>query len=185
MKKFIPIFVLLTGCATSQQRQVLESQSAGRPEWVVSTKVSWVTGDQVNFRSQYTIRGDERPNGCFQLARIEVKEALLREVAEDLRGQIDSAQEGLSESAELALTQVRSSEFGGKVTGMRFTEQYIERYATSGVERIDCFVLAEIRKSDYDAIKRQVLYKIAAADPDIKRIMKNRAIKFFATESSP
>jgi hypothetical protein len=183
MKKSLVLSVFLVGCATSNHpRTVVDEGAANKPGWVANTKVSWVEADQVAFRAQYTVRGDERLNGCFQLARLDAKEALLREIAEDLRGQIDFAQEGLSESAELALTQVRSSEYSGKVIGMRFNEQFSERYVTNGVERIDCFVLAAIKKIDYDQVKRQILYKVSEADPDVKKAIKARAIKFFSDE---
>jgi hypothetical protein len=53
---------------------------------------------------------------------------------------------------------------------------------SGGVERIDCFIMAGIKKTDYDQIKRQVLYKIADADPDVKRAINDRAIKFFSDD---
>ncbi len=179
MKKYLLIGILfLTACATDQ-RLLIENGSVKKPDWVESTKISWTEGDQVFFKSQYTIRNDERLNACFQLAKLESKETLLREIAEDLRGQIDNAQQGISENTELILSQVRSSEYSGKVIGMKFLEQYHERYVSSGVERSDCYVMAGIRKADYDQIKRQVLYKIVDADPDLKRVIKDRAIQFF------
>ncbi len=179
MKKYLLIGTLfLTGCATDQ-RLLIDNGSVKKPDWVESTKISWTEGDQVYFKSQYTIRNDERLNACFQLAKLDSKETLLREIAEDLRGQIDSAQQGISENTELILSQVRSSEYSGKIIGMKFLEQYHERYVSSGVERSDCYVMAGIRKADYDQIKRQVLYKIVEADPDLKRVIKDRAIQFF------
>ncbi len=179
MKNYLILgFLFLSACAT-EQRTLIENGNLKKPEWVESSKISWTEGDQVYFRSQYTIRSDERLNGCFQLAKLETKESLLREISEDLRGQIDSAQQGISESTELILSQVRSSEYSGKVTGMKFIEQYHERYVSSGVERSDCYILAGIRKTDYDQIKRRVLYKIVEADPDLKRAIKDRAVQFF------
>lgn len=181
MKKSMLLSLLLTGCVTGP-RAIVDSGGANKPGWVSSSKISWVEGDQVYFRNQYTIRGDERLNGCYQLVKLDSKEALLREIAEDLKGQIDNAQQGISESAELVLSQVRSSEYSGKIIGMKFLEQYHERYVSGGVERIDCFVLAGIKKTDYDQVKRQVLYKVAEADPDVKRAIKERAVKFFSND---
>lgn len=182
MKKSVLLFLFASACA-SPSRKVVDQDHMAKPEWVQSPKVSWVEGDQVMFRSQYTIRGDERLNGCYQLVKLDSKETLLREISEDIRGQIDNAQQGISENTELVLSQVRTAEFSGKVTGMKFVEQFDERYVTNGVERIDCFVLSGISKLDYDKVKRRILYKIADTDPDVKKAISKRAVKFFSDES--
>lgn len=168
---------MIAGCASSEKRIV--DSSANRPSWVETTKVTWIEGEQILFKQEYSVRADERLNGCYQLAKIEAKESLVREIAEELKGQIDSAQQSLSESAELILSQVRSSEYGGKVIGMRFLEQYNERSVVAQTERLDCFVLGSIKKSDYETIKRQILYKISDADPDVKKAIKERSVRFF------
>lgn len=169
--------LVISGCASTEKRVV--DSSASRPSWVEATKITWTEGDQILFKQEYSVRGDERLNGCYQLAKLEAKESLVREIAEELKGQIDSAQQGLSESAELVLSQVRSSEYGGKVTGMRFLEQFHERSIINQTERLDCFVLGSVKKSDYETIKRQILYKISEADPDVKKAIKERSVRFF------
>jgi len=116
MKKIIVLSMVLIGCANGP-RTVVEADP-NKPSWVSSSKISWVDGDQIFFHTQYSVRGDERVNGCFQLAKLDSKETLIREIAEDIRGQIDNAQQGISENTELLLSQVRSSEYSGKVVGM-------------------------------------------------------------------
>ncbi len=171
----------LAGC-TGPSKKVVADSSGSRPNWADTTRITWSEGDQIFFKQEYSVRGDERLNGCYQLAKLEAKESLVREIAEELKGQIDNAQQSLSESAELILSQVRSSEYGGKVTGMRFLEQYHERGTVSGTERLDCFVLAAVKKSDYEQIKRQILFKVSEADPDVKRAIKERSVKFFTDQ---
>jgi len=172
----------LAACAAKEKKAVIEA-APGKPEWVSSTKITWNENDQVFFRTQYTIRGDERVNGCFQLAKLDTKETLLREISEEIRGQIDSAQQSISESAEVVLNQSRASEFGGKVTGLRYLEQYHERYKVDGSERVDCFILGSIKKSDYESIRRAVVLKLAEVDPGLKQAMNKRQIEFFKPAS--
>lgn len=182
MKKCTFILVMagiLSACTTSPKSKVVTEESADRPSWVNGTKVTWHDGDKILYRQHYSVKGDERLNGCYQLAKLEAKESVVREIAEELRGQIDNAQMSLSESAELVLSQVRSSEYNGKITGMRFTEQYHERILTNDVERLDCFVLAEINKTEFDLIKRQMLTKVAQADAEVKKAIQQRSVKFF------
>lgn len=174
----VALGLIVTGCASKEKKVIVDS-SANRPAWVDTTKITWAEGDQVFFKQEYSVRSDERLNGCYQLAKLEAKESLVREIAEELKGQIDNAQQSLSESAELVLSQVRSSEYGGKVTGMRFLEQFHERSVVNQTERLDCFVLGSVKKSDYESIKRQILYKVSEADPDVKKAIKERSVKFF------
>jgi hypothetical protein len=180
----------ITACATRQKKDMLDvGANDGKPDWVNSTKMTWTEGDQVLFRTQYTVRGDERVNGCYQLAKLETKEALLREIQEEIRGQIDSAQQSISESAEVILNQSRRSEFSGRVTGFRFLEQYHERYKIDGTERIDCFMMGAIKKSDYETIRRAVVYRLIEVDPGLRTAMSKRQIDFFSeaktTEMAP
>lgn len=171
----------IAACASKQKKDVVDvGANDGKPDWVNTTKITWNEGDQVFFRTQYTIRGDERVNGCFQLAKLETKETLLREISEEIRGQIDNAQQNISENAEIILNQSRSGEYSGRVTGLRYLEQYHERYKVDGTERIDCFVLGTIKKFDYETIRRAVVYKMAEVDPGLKQAMNKRQIDFFS-----
>lgn len=130
-------------------------------------------------RSSHTVRGDERVNGCYDLARLDAKELLLSELANEVRGRIDNAQQSISENAEAILGKVRSGEFEGRITGLRFTEQYFERYLVGGMERIDCHVLGAINENDYNQVKRNVVHKIADVDPRLKQAITRGQIDFF------
>lgn len=178
--------VLAACSSTGPKKEVVESGGQpSKPGWVESTKITWNEADQVFFKTQYTIRGDERINGCYQLAKLETKETLLREMAEEIRGQIDNAQQSISENAEIILNQSRTGEYKGRVTGLRFLEQYHERYKADGNERIDCYILGAIKKSDYDSIRRVIVYKMAEVDPGLKAALNKRQIDFFSPKTEP
>jgi len=170
----------ISACTTGPKKNVLDAGAeSGKPAWANSTKIAWEESGQVFFRVEYTIRGDERVNGCYQLARLEGKETLLREISEELRGQIDNAQQSISENAEIILNQSRSSEFNGRVNGLRYSEQYHERYKIDGTERVDCFLLGSIKKNDYETLRRAVVLKLVEVDPGLRQALLKRQVGFF------
>ena len=177
------LLFFLTRCSSlmPQGRQFLDSSTHkdSPPDWVRDTKVSWESKDRINLRSSYTIRGDVRLNGCFDLAKMDGKEAILSEIANEVRGTLDNAQQSLSENAETVLGKARSSEFSGRITGLRFTDQYFERYLVGETERIDCRVLGQVDASDYKRLKRELVDRIAAADPRIKDAIAQKHLDFF------
>jgi hypothetical protein len=186
MKKIMVLALVMgiAGCSsmvTNERRQFVDSttHSDAAPDWVKTTKVAWEQNGKMLLRSSYTVNGTDRLNGCFDLARMDSKEALLSEIANDVKGSLDNAQQSISENAELVLGKVRSGEFSGRITGLRFTEQYFERYRIGEVERVDCHVLGEIKDSDYNQIKRSVVQGIAAVDPRLKEAISRKQIEFF------
>ena len=188
MNKFaIGIFVLAVaifqGCAGTHPRgrQFIDSSlhEDSPPDWVRSLRQTWEKDGKVLVKTTHTVKGDERVNGCFDLAKLDAKENLLSEIANDVKGSIDNAQQSISENAEVVLGKVRSGEFEGKVTGLRFSEQYYERYSIGETERIDCHTLGELSKTDYDQIKRAVINKVVAVDPRLKEAITKKQIDFF------
>lgn len=177
----IALLTGLFGCISEPKKILDPGPQSKRPLWVESSKVTWTEGDTILIRAQYTVRGDVRINGCYQLARLDAKELILREISEEIRGEINNAQQSLSESAEEILTQSKSSIYGGRITGLRFAEQFHERYTIDSIERIDCFVLAHLKRSEYENIRRTIIYKIAEVDPELKRAIRDRQIEFFKT----
>ena len=149
------------------------------PSWVEENRLTWEKGDKVFFRSVHTVRGDERVNGCYDLAKLDARETLLTEMATDIRGSLDNAQQSLNENAEIVLGKVRSGEFKGRISGMKHTEQYFERYRIGTDERVDCHVLSEITQKDYDDLKKRVVSNIQQADPRLKEAITQKQIEFF------
>lgn len=153
------------------------------PDWVEEMRLTWEKGDKVMFRSVHTVRGDERVNGCFDLAKLDARETLLTEMATDIKGSLDNAQQSLNENAEMVLGKVRSGEFKGRIQGMRHLEQYFERYRIGTDERIDCHVLSEITKTDYAELKRKVVNRIEEVDPRLKDAITKKQVEFFESRT--
>ena len=188
MKKLLLFtMALISACSTlvMEKRRFLDSTTHedSAPSWVTAGKTAWEEKGKVLLKASHSIRGDERVNGCFDLAHLDAKEALLTEIADDVKGSIDNAQQSINENAESILGKVRTNEFSGRITGLRFTEQYFERYRIGETERVDCHVLSEIKESDYNRVKNLVVNKIAEVDPRIKEAISKKQIDFFKKET--
>ncbi|MGK5087857.1 hypothetical protein WDW86_09885 [Bdellovibrionota bacterium FG-2] len=145
--------------------------------------MNWEKDGTIFIKASHTVRGDERVDACFDLVKLDGKEALVSEIQNQMKGQLDHHIGSINESAETVLGKSRSSEFTGKISGMKFTEQYFERYRIGPTERIDCHSLAEVKQADYDAIKRSILEKVESADPRIKEAIAQKQINFFKHEA--
>ena len=117
----LAVFVsLLSGCSTSVKKIVLDTSSPKRPSWVDSSDLSWGKDGKYFFKGDYTIRGDERVNGCVDLAKMNVKESFITEIQEDLKGALASASESIKSNAEILLTKSQLSQYQGSISGLRF-----------------------------------------------------------------
>ena len=183
MKRIIFIslaLALLGACSSGPKRVVLDSSSSDKPDWADSNKVSWKDDGKYFFRGNYTVRGNERSNACIDLAKLNVKESLITEIQDELKGAIDSAQDSIREDAEILLTKSRSSRYQGAISGLRFVESYWEKYAMANKEqKIACYVLGQIKEVDYTKTKRNVVDKITRANPKLKEAVIKKQIKFF------
>ncbi|MCB0342636.1 MAG: hypothetical protein H6626_01890 [Pseudobdellovibrionaceae bacterium] len=185
MKSYLllTLSLVFAGCATPKGRVVLDrATDRGRPDWVASTKMSWVEGDSYKFVARHTIRGDERVAGCYQLAQLDTKQVVLSQISDDVRGLIDNAQQSLMEDSESLLSLVRSSKFSGTITGLRMEESYYERYVIGDQERVDCFVLASIEKAQYNITRQRVLHKIVEVDPRLKDAILEKQKAFLTSD---
>ena len=185
MRNFIfalALAVLIGACSVTPKRVVIDS-SGDKPSWTGSSKVAWEDGGFVYFKSSHVVRGNERANGCIDLAKLDAKENLISEIKNDVKGSIDNAHQSISEDAEVVLGKVRSSEFDGSITGLRFDESFWEKYRVGDVEqKIQCHVLAKMKKEDYLATKRAVLNKIAAVDPRLREAIAKKQVDFFSNQ---
>lgn len=187
LDKIIVVGFLLMGCASVkdlQQRRFLDSttHADNPPTWVTETKVAWEEKEKILIRSTYSVKGNERVNGCYDLAKLDSKENLLSEISNDVRGTLDNAQQSISEDAEVILGKVRSGEFSGRISGLRFTDQYFERYTVGQTERVDCHTLSELKLSDYNRLKRMIVDRVAEVDPKLKEAITKKQIDFFKKE---
>ena len=158
----------------------MDTSSSRKPSWVDSDKVSWKDGGKIFFRGNYTIRGNERANACIDLAKLNVKETLITEIKEELKGAIDTAQDSIREDAEIILTKSQSSQYKGSISGLRFTSTYWEKYALlTREQKISCYVLGKIKDAEYQKTKKRILYRITNANPKLKEALAKKQIDFF------
>lgn len=170
----------LTSCSSAPKRVVLDS-SGDKPSWTESSKLIWEDDGFVMLKVSHTVRGNERPNGCLDLAKLDAKENLISEIKSDVKGSIQNAQQSISEDAEVILGKVRSSEFEGSISGLRFDESYWEKYQVGDVEqKVQCHVLARMKREDYLSTKRSIVNKVAAVDPRLKEAITQKQIDFFS-----
>lgn len=182
----LPALLIIAGCSSVQKgnRTVLDA-SKTKGSWVDRSDLYWEESGKFYTKAQHTIRGDQQISGCFSLAKLDAKENLLTAMSEEVKGVLDNASLDISENAETVLGKVRSSKWEGTVYGLKFKESYFERYEIKGNERIDCAVLSEITKSDYDKTKQSVINKVAAADPRIKEAIIKKQVDFFDASRNP
>jgi hypothetical protein len=173
----------MVSCASGpQMRRVFVDSTTHHddiPDWAKSDKTSWEKDGKIFVMAASNARGTDRVDGCYDLARLNAKEQILSEIANDIRGRLDNAQQSISENAEVVLGKVRSGEFEGRLTGLRFTNSYYERYMLGDMQKLSCYVLSEIRQSDYDSVKRAVVDKVVAVDPKIKEAILSKQVEFF------
>lgn len=182
--KMTGVLIGISGCAgMTQQRVFLDSSNHNDspPSWVQSNKISWEDGDKHKFKIEQTVRGNERVNGCYDLARLNGHEAVLTEMAIDIRGKIDNANTSISEDAEIMLDKIRQGQFEGRVTGLKFREQYFERTKVAESERVSCYLLGEMSHSDYLKLQRSIVDKVAAIDPEIRKAIRSSQLDFIRT----
>lgn len=176
------LVILLYGSACSSggplKRTTLD-ESGSKPSWVSDSKTSWEADQKIRVRGMQQVRGDERLSGCYELARLNAKSLLIGEIQEKIKGVLDTHETSLSENAEILLSKSRSAEFGGDLNGVRMVEDYFTRYRIGDDERVDCHVLAEVTREDYQQVKRRIIHKIQEADPRLKEQIAKKHIDFF------
>lgn len=174
----------MVGCSSMERRFLDSSNHENKPPlWVKDLDVRSEDETKVQLKVTHTIRGDQRLNACFDMARLDLSEELLKEVAENLRGALDNAETHISEEAEVVLGKVRSSDYSGQLSGVIVKSRYFERYQIKDAERIDCHLLGEISKSDYRKLKQRIIDKLSQVDSKIKEAIAKKQVDFFKDDS--
>ncbi len=182
----------LAGCSTmtnqaAKQRTVIDNSMRGAqlPAWVYGAESAWEEGDRYNFRSNYTINANQRINGCYDLAKLELTESLLSELRQDILGEVSLANEGISESMDPLITKSIRKAIVGNVKGLRIKSQVYERYLVNDVERVDCFVRGEMSRSDYTSLRQSVSRDVASVSDEVGMVVRKRQADFFRDKKSP
>jgi len=185
MKMKLSVLILSVGvfaiasCSTTGTKRITDS-SGDKPSWAKSSKISWEEDNKIFIRGTANIRGNERVDGCYDLANLNAKEALVSEIQSYIKGVLDNSVQSISENAEVVLGKSRTSDFEGKIMGQRFIERYFERSIIGDAERVECQLLSEISQKDYDRMKRLIIDKVQEVDPKIKEAIKQKHIDFFS-----
>ncbi|MBN8542371.1 MAG: hypothetical protein J0L82_18415 [Deltaproteobacteria bacterium] len=177
----VGISLTMVSCTTSgkksdssAEKHVIETSFRKEPEWLRDTRMNWEDGEYQMFRSSYSVGGHQRVNGCVDLAKSESKEALITEIANDIRGEIVRATSGIEEAGDEGLTKTWVEKFKGDTRGLRFVESAYERAIVNNVERVECFVLGRIKNSDYAQIKTRILAGAARTDSRVRKLLEDR-----------
>jgi hypothetical protein len=188
---FLGLTLVLAACASGPKgskqpgRVVLDNSAHGGvlPEWVNSGSVGWEQGDSIFLKSIYTVGGNQRVNGCYDLAKLEMKESLLSELSQDIKGELNLASEGISEGLDPLVTKSIRTNIEGTIKGLRVREQLFERYVVADVERVECFVQAAMSKVDYNKLKNSVLKQMSSVSDDVAAALRKRQKSFFGDGS--
>lgn len=185
----------LTGCSSAgiltdrsvPKRVVIDNTYHGPelPGWTRDGKVGWEDKGVVYFKAQHTVRGDQRINSCFDLAKMDLKESLMTEISTAIKGEVNFAAEGISEASEAAITKSFSQQLEAEISGLKQSEQFFERYLTGDVERVDCYVMALMSKSDYDKLKSRILQRAARSDAQLAQLLRRKQRAFFDRATDP
>jgi hypothetical protein len=188
------VVLLLSGCASSdkpaeditQKRFVTDNSLRGQepPKWVADTRQIWEEGAQINRRGQSTILGHQRLSACYELAKVEAKTGLLTEIQEEIKGFLDVGETGLSEDVESAFNRAVTTNFAGKINGLQVRENFYERYVVGGKERVDCFVLTAMKKTDFDSLRRSIINKVAEVDPRLRELAVQKQMALFSGDNA-
>lgn len=189
---YVVILGFVAGCSSGPKvdgvagRFVLDNSNRGDdlPDWTKSTRVGWEDNGMYYVRAEHTVKGNQRVNACYDLAKLDLKEGLLSEISSSIKGEINLASEGTAEELDPMLTKSLMTEIKGNIKGLRVQEQAFERYIVNDVERVDCFVLASMKASDYRQLRSTALQQALSASAEAAKAMRDRQVRFF-NEGAP
>lgn len=191
--KFLKIgllIILLAGCTSSPttkiegvdyRKVVVDSSNMAqpKPEWVAQNKIGWEEAGKLKLKGTYTILGNQRLNACYELAKVEAKKAMITSIQEEIKGYLDSGSTGMSESDQIVFAESVTAKYNGKIQGLKSSENYFERFVINHNERVDCFVLMEMDKSDYFKLRTSILTKATELVPELQQAITKKQIEFF------
>ena len=176
--------LLLAGCSHGpgykrESKTILDRSYEEMPAWLSQQDLSWKDGDKVFYKNAYTVRGDQRVNACYDLARLGLFETILAEVRSELKAANDLASEGANENEDALLTKSLSETLAGTLRGIKIKSRAFERYEINQIERIDCHVLSEISERDYQKIKNEVVKAKTSVSDSVTEAVREKQKDFF------
>lgn len=190
MKYFTLSILLLNfySCASAPEGQklvVLERSTKGNdlPTWTSNSEMSWNNNDEIQLKGQYTLKGNQRVNACYDLAKGDARENLVSEMSVNFQSEINSYTQGISADENIELNKMFISQAKNKITGLRVSESAFERVLVNSEERINCFVLFSISKKSYQENMANAKSEVSKVNSEIIEKMKSRGLDFFSSET--
>lgn len=190
MKYFTLSILLLNfySCASAPEGQklvVLERSTKGNdlPTWTSNSEMSWNNNDEIQLKGQYTLKGNQRVNACYDLAKGDARENLVSEMSVNFQSEINSYTQGISADENIELNKMFISQAKNKITGLRVSESAFERVLVNSEERINCFVLFSISKKSYQENMANAKSEVSKVNSEIIEKMKSRGLDFFSIET--
>lgn len=191
MKYFTLSLILLNffSCASTPEAHnlvVLERSTRGNdlPSWTSNSEMSWNKSDEIQFKGQYTLKGNQRVNACYDLAKGDARENLVSEMSVHFQSEINSYTQGISADENIELNKMFISQAKNKIIGLRTSEAAFERVLINSEERINCFVLFSISKKAYQENMMNAKSEVSKVNSEIIEKMRSRGLDFFSTETN-
>jgi hypothetical protein len=167
-----------------RKKVVIDNAMGGEkmPDWTRDGKVSWEDGKNRVYKGVFTVRGDQRVSGCYDLAKMEIKENLISEISSEIKGEINLASEGINEAMDPMINKSFHQQMEASIRGLNIQEQLFERYIIEDTERIDCFVMGSIAQTDYRALKNNIIQKLSKNSAEVANAMKTKQVNFFTPD---
>lgn len=186
-KSMFVSLLILNACAIKsikESRVVIDNSFGNKnslPEWVRDSRASWIDPDSkhLKYKTTYTIRGDQRTNACFELAKLEIKQNVISEISTSITGELNLASDGMNENSEIIITKSFNEQFSALVKGLKFESQFFERYVIADNERIDCFVQATMSPEDYQLLKKELINKMEKMSSQVAEAVRKKQVNFF------
>jgi hypothetical protein len=179
----------LMACASTPEASnlvILErsTRSNDLPTWTSNSETSWMKNEDIQFKGQFTIKGQQRTNACYDLAKGDARENIVSEMSVNFQSEINSYTQGISADENIELNKMFISAAKGKISGLRVSETVFERVLVNSEERINCFVVLSMSKKNYQENLMNAKSTVSQVNSDIIEKMKSRGLNFFSEESN-
>lgn len=166
----------------TSEKVILDQSYDKKPEWIQKQEVTWTEGKNIYYKNSYTIRGDQRINACYELARLSLYENIVSEIGSKFKAENNLASEGTLESENDLITKSVTENVSGYLKGIRIKSRGFERYSLKENERVDCHILTEISQSDYEKMKNRINQEIISVSADVAQQVRDKQKRFFAND---
>lgn len=179
------LFLSLASCTTgtkSVSEKITLEKSTGKndlPDWTEKPQNSWSMDDTYFFKSSYSVRGDQRVNACYDLAKAEARENILTEFKSFFSSEINGYTQGLNETDAQELNKMFVTSVKSHLYGLKLSESVHERYIIQNSEKIQCHVLLTMNKESLLKNIQTALSNGTKINGEVAKQMKDRAVKFF------